>query len=90
MPNKILGEIPNWQKSAPYVRRFVMITGWLAYIIIPILILKYNYPVSTQFVAIYTGLGSSVGIAIGFYFYRRGKQDSTITDKIKIETTDSR
>lgn len=86
MTNRTIEELPKWQKSAPYVRRFVLVTGWLTYLAIPLLILKYDYPVSTQFVAIYSSLGTAVGTAIGFYFYRRGDQDKKITEMIKDET----
>jgi hypothetical protein len=48
--------------------------------------LKYDYQVSTQFVAIYGSLGTAVGVAVGFYFYRRGDQDKKITEAIRDET----
>ncbi|NCD10791.1 MAG: hypothetical protein EOL98_15535 [Negativicutes bacterium] len=83
MPNRTVEEFPNWQKTAPYVRRFVLITGWLVYLAIPILILLFGYPVNTAFAVIYGSLGTTVGVAVGFYFYRRGEQDNKVADTVR-------
>ncbi|MDY0015844.1 MAG: hypothetical protein RBS13_06500 [Bacteroidales bacterium] len=83
MPNRTVDEFPNWQKTAPYVRRFVLITGWLVYLAIPLLILRFSYPVNTAFAVIYGSLGTTVGVAVGFYFYRRGEQDNKVADTIR-------
>lgn len=87
MPNRTMDEFPKWQRSAPYVRRFVLITGWFVYLAIPLLILQFNYPVNAAFAAIYGSLGTTVGVAVGFYFYRRGEQDNRLADSIKDEVT---
>ena len=83
MPKRTVEEFPNWQKTAPYVRRFVLITGWLVYLAIPLLILRFSYPVNTAFAAIYGSLGTTVGVAVGFYFYRRGEQDNKVADTVR-------
>ena len=83
MPNRTVEEFPNWQKTAPYVRRFVLITGWLVYLAIPLLILRFDYPVNTAFAVIYGSLGTTVGVAVGFYFYRRGEQDNKVADTVR-------
>lgn len=78
MPRRKLEDLPKWQRTAPYVRRFVLITGWLVYIAIPLLILRSSYSANAAFAAIYGSLGTTMGVAIGFYFYRRGEQDNTV------------
>jgi uncharacterized membrane protein len=83
MKNRTVEEFPNWQKTAPYVRRFVLITGWLVYLAIPLLILRFGYPVNAAFAAIYGSLGTTVGVAVGFYFYRRGEQDNKVADTVR-------
>ena len=83
MKNRTVEEFPNWQKTAPYVRRFVLITGWLVYLAIPLLILRFSYPVNTAFAVIYGSLGTTVGVAVGFYFYRRGEQDNKVADTVR-------
>lgn len=85
MPNRTVDEFPNWQKTAPYVRRFVLITGWFVYLAIPLLILYMGYPANAAFAAIYGSLGTTVGVAVGFYFYRRGEQDNKLADSVAEE-----
>jgi uncharacterized membrane protein len=90
MPNRTVDEFPNWQKTAPYVRRFVLITGWLVYLAIPLIILNSGYAVNTAFAMIYGSLGTTMGVAIGFYFYRRGEQDNKLADTVKDEVNSKR
>lgn len=82
MPTRTMEEFPHWQKTAPYVRRFVLITGWFVYLTIPLLILYLQYPVNAAFAAIYGTLGTTIGVAVGFYFYRRGEQDTKLSESV--------
>lgn len=85
VPLSIMDDIPKWQRTAPYVRRFIVITGWLSFISIPILCLTLNRNVSAVFASMYATFSAVLGVAVGFYFYKRGNQDVTIIEATKEE-----
>ena len=80
IPLSTLDDIPKWQRTAPYVRRFIVITGWLAFISIPILCLYWNRNIDAVFASMYATFSAVLGVAVGFYFYKRGNQDTTLTN----------
>lgn len=74
------------KKHRLLARRFVLTTGWIVYILIPLLILFMGYPANAAFAAIYGSLGATVGIAVGFYFYKKDQTDDASTVKPAAET----
>ncbi len=88
MPGKesnIIKQVPDWQKSAPYVRRFVLITGWLIFLFIPCYIIFHDIQVGAAYATMYGTLSSIVGVAVGFYFHRRSSQDDEIIKAVEDE-----
>jgi len=88
-PLSIMDELPKWQKTAPYVRRFIVITGWVAFISIPILCLYWNRNIDAVFASMYATFSAVLGTVVGFYFYRRGSQDAALTNAVTNEKLQS-
>ncbi len=72
----------DWLITSPKFRRFLIITGWLTMIGIPVFIVAVKYATTPSYAAIYSILATVVGSATGLYMWNRGQQDKTITNDI--------